>query len=361
MKAITEKESGTISDQYSFQAKAAQKIAQDCEDSRFIGAVLAGSVGCGKTQILIHALNLITKKHPSSKILYLAHAQDSIRQQTIDTFVDTNNPVKPEFTFGRLNSGCQVEIAIPQEFHRCSPLNRYSHAVIDEAHQWFASTSVLENVIRKYEIKKLILASGTISMFNRYNATTSGKQFAMTFISGDQMLKRGIFSALDIDLVGVPSYQSTKHILAKIWKDARSKGDQLARPIVVCQNTSEAIEVSETLRAFGYAVALAASATDPDGVQIQRFKNDEATALVLVNRGILGLNLKNATSMVFLKKTENFESILQAMARMFRNHPSGQKKYFWMPATTEDWNRKVTLLHQTLSLINLDVMKSYVD
>lgn len=123
---------------YSFQTEAAQKIARDCEDPRYIGAVLAGVVGCGKTQILIHALNLIVKKHPYSKILYLAHAQDSIRQQTIETFGDANNPVKPEFTFGRLNSGCQVEIAIPQEFYSANSKNRYSHAVIDECHQFFS-------------------------------------------------------------------------------------------------------------------------------------------------------------------------------------------------------------------------------
>ena len=152
---------------WDFQIHAARKIVADCQSREYLGAVLASVVCSGKTQILIHAMNFIFEKHPKAKILYLAHAQDVIRTQTIEIFGCAKNPVKPNFTFGRLNSGCQVEVAIPQEVNERNTKSRvYNYLIVDEAHTWFSSKSVLEKIIQRLCIKKLILATGTASLFN---------------------------------------------------------------------------------------------------------------------------------------------------------------------------------------------------
>ena len=337
--------------------EAAKKIANDVENLNHVGAVLAGAVGCGKTNILIHALNIITARDEKAKILFLAYAQNNIKQQTLDTLSDPSSPVQPTFTYGVLGDDTQVTVAIPQEFP--AEVTGFDYVVIDEAHQWFTSKSVMENIIKRFGIQKLILASGTVSLFNRHNRETDGRKFAMTFIPGEMMLKRGVYSALDVNLVRVESYYGVQKILDAVLRKALASGECMEQPVIVCKDTDQAKLAAVFFQNKGYAVALASSTHDPDDQEIARFKRGTANALILVNRGLLGLNIPEATSMIDLKRTDNIELLLQYMARMFRVSRDGGQKYFWRPATKSDWNKSVALLHRTLSLNELWVMKRY--
>lgn len=131
------------------------------------------------------------------------------------------------------------------------------------------------------------------------------------------------------------------------------------RPIIVCESINQAKIVFEILNRHNYSVGLSTSENDTNSEEINNFKLGARTSLVLVNRGVLGLNVPTATSMLCLKQTKNREIILQCAARMFRKHPDGLKKYFYMIATRNDWNTKVKLLHDVLSLNSLATMKSY--
>lgn len=342
---------------WSYQLEAAKKIASDVENPSHVGAVLAGAVGCGKTNILIHALNIITARDENAKILFLAYAQNNIKQQTLSTLSDPANPVQPTFTYGVLEDDVQVTVAIPQEFPR--EIAGFDYVIVDEAHQWFTSKSVMDNIIKRFGVQKLILASGTVSLFNRYNKETYERKFAMTYIPGEMMLERGVYSALDVNLVRVDSYYGVHRTLEAVVSRAAASGDNMERPVVVCKDTSQAGLAAVFFQKKGYAVALASSTHDPDDQEITRFKQGAANALILVNRGLLGLNIPEATSMIDLKRTDNIELLLQYMARMFRVSKNGDQKYFWRPSTRSDWNKSVALLHRTLSLNELRVMKAY--
>ena len=238
---------------WDFQIEVAKKIARDVEDQQYLGAVLNGAVGSGKTTVLIHALNIITASNPGVSILFLAHAQNSLKQQTLDTFSDSNAPVRPKYTFGLLGEGKQVTVAIPQEFYRYSGSDDFSYAVVDEAHQWFTSQSVLEKIINRFQIKKLILASGTISIFNRFNQETKGKKFALTQVSGEEIQKRGLYSTLDIDLVRVNNIHDTYQSLRSAFEKAKKKSDSTDRPVIICGNCTQAEQAKlylERVRSF---------------------------------------------------------------------------------------------------------------
>jgi superfamily II DNA or RNA helicase len=349
----------TDNNKWSYQIKAAEQLARHCENPKYLGAVLAGAVSCGKTNILIQTLNIICKRNRNTKILFLAYSQTNLKDQTITAFSNNSNPVNPKFSFGTLkDSNVQVTIAIPQEFDHKSDQS-FEYIVIDEAHQWFTSKSVLENIIQRYKIRKLILATGTPSLFNSYNSKAYGRKFAITYIAGEEMLKLGIYCPLDLDLVQVTDYKDTKQILSLIWGKAKGNSDLLERPIVVCKDIQQAQEAKMFLSNEGYKPSLATAEADPSNIEIVKFKNDETDSLVIVNRGILGLNIPSATMMVCLKNTSNIELLLQIMARMFRCHAKGKKKTFWMPATSADWNKKIALLNRAMSLNNLETMKTF--
>lgn len=172
---------------WDFQLKAAEKIVSDCHNRKFVGALLGSAVGSGKTTILIHAINLIVEKISQSKILFLTHGQNSLKSQTLEAFENPPPNVSIGFSFGTLKSASQVHVAIPQEFSLHSQISSYTHIVIDEAHEWFSSDSVLQTIIKKLNHPKIILATGSVSLFNKYNKIFSDRPFATTYISGDEM------------------------------------------------------------------------------------------------------------------------------------------------------------------------------
>lgn len=360
MNAIREKEVGTIPNKYSFQAEAAQKICRDVENPIYLGALLNGAVGSGKTMVLVHVMNIITANNPDAQILFLAHAQKSLKQQTLDTFADPTSPIKPNFTFGTLDDlDKQVTVAIPQEFYSYNKNVHFEYAIVDEFHQWFFSKSVTQNIIQKFGIKKLILASGTISNCIRHNKTTRGKKYAVTMISGEEVQRRNLYSALDLDLVKVQEPSNTANSLRAVFEKAQAKGDSTERPVIVCANCKQAEEAKLYLESKKYNVALATSKNDPRNYEIERFKSGERTALILVGRGLVGLNIPLADLLIDLKRSINVEVVLQYLARMFRKHPDGRKKCFLRITTSENWNQDVILLHKVISLNREDIIRNF--
>ncbi|MBX7232046.1 MAG: DEAD/DEAH box helicase family protein [Bdellovibrionales bacterium] len=358
MKANTEKENGTIPGKYEYQLQAAKKICGDVENTVYMGALLNGAVGSGKTIVLIHCLNIITSKNPDARILFLTHAQNSLKQQTRDTFI--NGPIKPCFTYGTLGEvDKQVTVAIPQEFYGIRSSLHFEYAVVDECHQWLNSNSVARNIIQRFQIKKLILASGTISNFVKSNQETSGKKFAITTIAGEDVQQLGLYSALDLDLVRVTNLNDIFSNLRAAFNKAKANSDSMDRPVVVCTNCNQAVQAKQYLESCGYRVALATSKHDPQNQEIENFKAGNKTALILVGRGLVGLNIPQADLMIDLKRSTNIEVVLQYVARMYRQHPDGRKKCFLRITTPQDWNRDVILLYKILSLNKADVMKNF--
>lgn len=346
------------SDKWAYQQKLAKEIVKNCHNRKFVGAVLGAAVGSGKTTIIIHAINLIIRHNSAAKILFLTHAQNALKQQALDAFTNPPRGISTLFSFGILAENAQVHIAIPQEFKNLNKIENYSYVIVDEAHEWFASNSVL-SIIKKLNRPKLILATGSVSFFNSYNKKFPQQRFAMTYISGEEIRQKGIYSALDIDLIKVTSHENIDEILSRFFKICRTDVNAQDRPVIVCESIDQASKVSKILEKSNYSVGLCTSDSDPNSQAISDFQSGTKTALILVNRGVLGLNVPTATSMLYLKSTKNVEIILQAMARLFRPSISRAKKYFYMTATSNEWNHKVILLHKVLMLNNLNTMQSF--
>lgn len=347
-------------DKWDFQNKAAEKIVSDCHNRKFIGALIGAAVGSGKTIILMHAINKIVNEMPNSKILFLAHGQKFLKHQTLQTFANPPKSVDVKFSFGTVNDNAQVHVAIPQEFSKNMKLEKYSHVIADEAHEWMASPTVLNKILARLKKPKLILATGSISLFNRYNLRYPDRPFAITTVSGDEMLRRGIYNSVTLDLIRIENQNCIEQKLSRFITKAKFDLKALDKPVIVCNSIVESQKASQFMKLKGYLVSLSTSESDPQSKEIANFKNEVTNCLILVDRGILGLNIPEASCMFFLKKTKNIEIIQQALARLFRKSKSGMTKYFYAPATFEEWNQKIYLLQNVLSLNSHNVMTGFL-
>lgn len=341
---------------YSYQPKAAKAVLSMALSQRYHAAVLAAAPGAGKSTIIVHALNEFVAKYPSKKVVILTHNQNILKEQMIDGFINYN--VKPEFTFGELGSGSQVEVGIPANG---SSITEMDMLVFDEAHQYYWEPMV-DNIVEKHNPSYTILMTGSPSYYVKYNKAASAKkakQFGMYFIAASDLVDLKVFSPIDI----IPmTYNGTNNLdkIKAVFAHAKEQGVNMQKIMWACKSIKEAKAVSYYLKSeFGYNVFISTSENDSDNLQIQEFKRSDSGVLIVVNKGILGFSDNSITALVDFKCSSDLDNRNQFFARGLRRHKTGMRKAYISVVKSKNAGKENTVLRQMISLMDRSVFMNY--
>lgn len=343
-------------DKYIYQVAAAKQVLNMALNPKFEASILAACPGSGKSTIIIHVLNNFFKKFSNKKVVILTHNQNILKDQMLEGFIDYN--VKPEFTFGELGSGSQVEVGIPSNANAITDMDML---VFDEAHQYFWE-SMVDQITEKHQPEYTILMTGSPSYFVKYNklaAAKGAKKFGMYFIAANELIDLKVFSPIDIDPV---RYDGRKMIdkIKTVFAHARKNRYDMTKIMWACNSVQEAEAVAYYLKnEFNKNVYMSTSYNDADNEQIAAFKNAAKGVLIVVNKGILGFSDNNITALVDFKCSSDLDTRNQFFARGLRRHKTGMRKAYISVVKSKNWEKEGRVLHQMVSLMDREVFMNY--
>lgn len=332
---------------FSYQDIAAKVVLENALNSDYIASVLAACPGSGKTTISHKILNQYFVKYPHARVVVLTHGQNTLRLQYLEELDSPNVPIL--FTYGGLSDGKQVSVGIPQSIN--DYLGKIDLLIVDEAHQWYNAPTV-QDIIKKYKPKHQILMTGSPTDFNKYNQENFDTQYGMYYIPAEVLIDKGVFSDVDLS-VAVTNKRSPKQAIKDALIEAQINDMDISKLMVSCSTINYAKAVRAYLESIGRIVALSTSEGEGDS-EIDRFKNNEADTLVVVNKGILGFNDKKITCLIDLKSTMNVDTSYQLFARVLRTHPNNIKKGY-IRVAGDDYNNQVLMLHKMLALMKTEI------
>jgi hypothetical protein len=202
-----------------------------------------------------------------------------------------------------------------------------------------------------------MLMTGSPTKFNDHNAKNK-TQYGIHYISAEELLQNGVFSAVNMDVVRVLDVKNATSSVARTISFAKAKGDDLSKIMVACPSIAYATLASVELQKLGYTVALSTSQNDQDDKEIANFKSGKANALIVVGKGILGFNDSNITALFDFKSSSNLDASYQLFARVLRKHPKSVVKSYYRIAD-KDFNKQVLTLHKMLGLMKTDIFKGF--
>ena len=333
---------------YSYQAKAITSLLGMIERKPQKATLLAAATGSGKSYMAKDFILRYLEKYPNNNVVFFAHGQNVLKLQFMEILEET---ISDEFDYGFLGEGKQVSVGLPFYFNNNS-VEKIDLLIVDEAHEYFNAT-MEQDIIKKYNPEHVLLLTGSPGIFNK------DRDVKCVYISGEEMLDMDVYNSVDLDLARTDSLsvQDGIHSALDVLK---SKGDNLDKIMVVCKSQMQAKIAKGIFGRLGKDVALSVSDSDSDSSEIVRFKNQAScNVLIVVNRGILGLNCKEMTSVIDLKGSFNIDIVNQYFSRLLRQHPQGLMKFFVRVSNTKNWNRNVQLLHDIKGLMNKSILKNY--
>lgn len=331
-------------------------------------AVLAACPSAGKTIMSICFIDLYLKLNPDHRVLVLTHGTSILRSQYHDEILKLH----PSFSSCVLSPGdndisneeCQVIVSLPQTLNALTKLPKFNLVVVDEAHQYYFATMV-QDIIKKCKVDNQLLLTGTPSPF------IAGK-FDIIPVTVDQLLNLDMVN--DLNTIMVPStydftnndfnqdYElkvdvkikdvDTDNTLDNLMKELSSKIKK-DKTLIACRNIEQSVQVANYFKNKNINFALSNHENDKESAEIARFKMDKkCSVLIVVFRGILGLNIPEMVNVVDMTTSQNFDRIFQLMCRVLRKHPNGNAKFFYkvFPQSMEEWYNNVMVA--TLCLTN---------
>ena len=341
---------------YSYQPHSAEQVVKDALKGK--KAVLAGTPGCGKTVISHIAINKYIEKYPNAKILVLTHGQNLLKNQYIDSLLDPK--VDINFSFGTFDSDWhtppQVMVGLPQSIKSC-PWDKIDLLIVDECHEFYLQKMV-QNIIKKLKPTHQILLTGSPSEFIRLNKETN--DYAITFISGEELIKNNIFSKVEMSIVKVDYKKNARRSVATMFEHAKKEGKDLSKIMIAVLNISEAQNVTYYLRSIGRKVALSTCKNDRHNLAVRDFKNNEYDTLVVVQRGILGFSDNNITGLLDLRCSPSVDISNQLFARVLRKHPDNVEKFYYRCSQDKkDYRKQAVMLHKIKAMMRRDIFTGY--
>lgn len=338
---------------FGYQIKAAQKVLADAKSGKYVASVLAACPGAGKTTISHHIINMIVASNPNVKILVLTEGQTTLQDQYLNELKSPNTPIN--FTYGEFDSNAQVRVGIPQNIKNLD-WESVDVLIVDEAHNFFLAPMV-QDIVKKFKPSMKILMTGSPTKYNLHNQNNFSK-YAIYYISAEELQDRGVFSAVDMDVVRTVDKKLAQSAIAACIKTAYKNNDDLTKIMVACPTIAYANRVGGYLTSIGRKVAISTSKNDQDNALIDAFKAGEYDVLVVVGKGILGFNDKEMTVLFDMRSTDNIDASYQLFARVLRTHPQDVKKAYYRLAD-KDYNKQVLTLHKMHALMRRDIFTNF--
>lgn len=339
---------------YSYQIQAANALFQNILNKDYIAAVLAACPSSGKTTISHMVINKYLKMFPKANVVVLTEGQVTLKNQYLQELISPN--ISIDFTFGEFGSGAQVQVGIPQSIHNLQITN-IDLLVVDECHRYYLEKTD-QKIIKKYNVKHQLIMTGSPTKFNLHNQTYK-KKYSMYYIAAEELQKYGVFSGVDVDVAKITCKKNATQTIHEVLKHATRKGYDLSKIMVACPTINYAHAVSQELSVLGYNVSASTSDKDKDSLEIQKFKNGDTNALVIVGRGKLGFNDKKLTFLADLRSSSDLDTSYQLFARVLRTHPKDIRKAYCRIAELDNFNKQAFTLHQMIALMKRKIFMGF--
>lgn len=303
--------------------------------------VLAAAPNSGKTYMSICFCDWYLEHiNPNARILVLTHGTSTLRSQ----YAADVKVVKPNYTYKLLEKGgtidnSQVVITLPQTI-KGKKLPHFDLLINDEAHHFYKATMV-QNIIRRAGIKDQILLTGTPSSF------VGKEEYNIIPITLDYLMQQGYAADVDISISPSP-YDFLDEDYGQggdLRKTADKKITQSAthgtletmfinvpdikhqKTLYVCRNIAQARHVKLFLDSRKINSLLSTSDNDLESTGMIEFKtNKNISALIVVNRGVLGYSYTELLNVVDLTCSRNIDRQFQLLCRLVRKGRAQLKK-----------------------------------
>jgi len=230
--------------------------------------------------------------------------------------------------------------------------------IVDESHNFYFANTI-QSILSKYSVKHQILMTGSPAEFTLYNKINK-KQFGIYFISAEDLMGKGVFSGVDLDVFRTTDRKNPHRAIKDLLSFAKQEKYNISKMMIACPTVKFANSVRDYLETINRRVSLSTSDSDQNNEEIAKFKRNETDVLVVVNKGILGFNDKHITFLADLKSSSNINSSNQLFSRVLRTHPADlQKTYVRASSGTKDFNKQVLMLHKIKALMQKKFFKGY--
>lgn len=344
--------------------------------------VLAAAPSAGKTQMSICFVEKYLQQFPSDKVLILTHGQTTLRSQYYQELVEIKDNLS--FTFHQIQTGKdidniknnQVSVAIPQTLTG-KKLPKFNLVVIDEAHHFYETKDdegMIKNILKTVKPTHQLLLTGSPSRFIRkgyeiipVSVKTLYDEKMVSDLVIDNVVSKYSFTNKDynannelkdvkfkkgetnstLDIVLDSLYQRIRSINKnnpKLYSltglkpvktiDAgiayvKSIFTDISKTMIACKSIEQANQVFAYFTSKGINTVISHSKSDKDSLEMQRFKTDiNIKILIVVDRGILGLNVPELETVIDMTGSKNPDTIFQLMCRVLRQHPTSKQKLF---------------------------------
>jgi hypothetical protein len=341
-----------------YQKEAVEKImkAHKTDKSRI---VLSAATGSGKTEMSIMIIDDFIKTHPSEKVLVITHHTNVIK----DNFVSRLDEIKPDFSYSTTDKSADVFVCIRQNIVDLN-MDDYSLLVVDEAHHNYFSYTVQSRI---KGLKHQVLLTATPSKFVRkggYDIIPIGRldipneyfaNLSCICVNSDNDVTH---DDLNDDGVLLSKYNFKKDEMEKVVSSVIPHLKE-GKKLFIFRNIKDAKKGSLVLKnKFNITAPVSDSKSDPDGVLVDRFKNNGLDNLCVVDRMRLGYSDNFLYYTIDLTFTHNPDSLYQIMSRSNRGNQSMNKYYI---KTTNDRLNEYTrvIISVALSLFKSENIVRY--
>jgi superfamily II DNA or RNA helicase len=339
---------------YSYQIKAAQEVLKNALNNKYIASVLAACPSSGKTTISHICINNYLELFPNTNIVILTEGQKILQDQYISELDNAN--VEINFTYGAFGSNAQVQVGIPQNINKLN-LNKIDLLIVDECHNYYLE-NMDQKIIKRFSPTHQIIMTGSPTKFNLHNKVYS-TQYGVYYISAEELQKQGIFSGVDIDLVETKDRKNAHQVIKDALDKAKKDNANLDKIMIACPTINFAKKVKDYLNYhYGDKVSLSTSKDDSNNTEIEKFKKGINKILIVVDKGILGFNDKNITTLFDFKSSYNLDSSYQLFARVLRIHPNNIRKSYYRIADN-DYNKQYKHVIKMLALMKTNIFKKF--
>lgn len=338
---------------FTYQLDAANIIYDKLLSNNYTACCLAACPGSGKTTISHYIINKYINQFKHAKVLVLTEGQNLLKNQYIN---ELNNPnIRINFDFGIIGSNKQVIIGIPQSIHRLQT-NTIDLLIVDECHHFFL-TKMDQDIIKKYQIKHIVIMTGSPSKFTKTNKncdSSSSNNYFIHYIAAQKLIDKNVFSCVNLDILRCSDINNNYDILHNFFKKIKQDQIDITKIMIACKTIKQAQDLQQILtNKYQRKVSISTSINDSNNTQINKYKANITDTLLVVNKGLLGFNDSAITCLLDLKSSPNIEASYQLLARILRKHKQKDMvKNYIRISSTIDYNEQVYHLHKIKALLN---------